>query len=217
MPDAAHENVVLLEVFGEGKTDIGKKSATPQLPDQGVVPILVHRLCDRSATMRVKTKRYAHLQGKGFWQKVWFAKRQAHYTSGTCGAVFVLDTEGNDRVISELAKGRDHALPGFPFAIGVARPCIESWLLGDSSALCQALGRLVKSRELPEDPESLPAPSQNRNHNPKTVLANLGADSQTQKDKIAQELDLNAARNRCPRSFEPFAAEVDTLIRPLFA
>jgi hypothetical protein len=216
MPEGARENLIVLEVFGEGKTDIGKETATPQLPDQGVVPILVYRLCDQPTVMRVKTKRYAHLQGKGLWQKVRFAKRQARYNARTCGAVFVLDTEGDDKVIRELTKGRDHELPGFPLAVGAARPCIESWLLGDSSALRQALG-LGHSPELPEDPESLPAPSHNRKHNPKTVLAKLGADSQVQKDKIAQKLNLNAARKRCPLSFEPFAAEIETLIRPLFA
>jgi hypothetical protein len=216
MPEAARENLTVLEVFGEGKTDIGKESTTPRLPDQGVVPILVHRLCDKPSVMRVKTKRYAHLEGKGLWQKVRFAKRQARYNKDTYGAVFVLDTEGDDRVLSELAKGRDHELPEFPFAIGAARPCTESWLLGDSAALCQAIG-LGHSTELPEDPESLPAPRHNRTYNPKTVLAKFGADSQIQKDSIAQKLNLSMARRRCPLSFEPFAAEIETLIRPLFA
>lgn len=61
MPEAALDNLIVLEVFGEGKTDFGKDSAMPRLPDRGVVPILVHRLCDKPAAMRVKTKRYAHL------------------------------------------------------------------------------------------------------------------------------------------------------------
>ena len=216
MPEAAPENLIVFEVFGEGKTDIGKESAMPRLPDQGVVPILVHRLCDKHAMMRVKTKRYAYLQGKGLWQKVRFAKRQARYNKDTRGAVFVLDTEGNDNIIRQLIKGRDHELPSFPLAVGAARPCTESWLLGDLSGLCRALG-LGHSPELPDDPESLPAPRHNRKHNPKTVLAKLGVDSQIQKDTIAQRLNLNAARERCPLSFEPFAAEIETLIRPLFA
>ena len=216
MPEAALENLIVLEVFGEGKTDIGKESAMPRLPDQGVVPIVVHGLCGKPAVMRVKTKRYAYLQGKGLWQKVRFAKRQARYNKDTCGAVFVLDTEGIDTVITELAKGRDHELRGFPMAIGAARPCIEAWLLVDASALRQALGR-THSPELPNNPESLPAPSRNRTSNPKTILAELGAVSQIQKDAIAQKLDLKAVRECCLLSFEPFAAEVETHLRPLFA
>ncbi len=216
MPEAALDNLIVLEFFGEGKTDIGKESAMPRLPDQGVVPIVVHRLCGKPAVMRVKTKRYAHLQGKGLWQKVRFAKRQARYNKDTRGAVFILDTEGNDNVFTELAKGRDHELPDFPLAIGAARPCIEAWLLVDAPAIRQALG-LSDSPLLPNDPESLSAPSHNRENNPKTMLAELGAGSQVQKDAIARKLDLNAARERCLISFEPFAAEVETHLRPLFA
>jgi len=215
MPDAARENLVVLEVFGEGKTDIGKESAKPRLPDQGVVPILIRRLCDEPAGMRVKTKRYDHLQGKGLWQKVRFAKRQARYNRGTCGVVFVLDTEGNDNVVSELVKGRDHELPDFPMAIGAARPCTESWLLGDHPGLRRALC-LGQSVELPQDPEALPAPLQNRSHNPKTVLVGLGVDSQNQKDALAETLDVQTLRSACPRSFAPFANEIEDLIKPLF-
>ena len=216
MPEAADNNLVVLEVFGEGKTDIGQETETTRLPDQGVVPILVHRLCGKPAAMRVKAKRYAFLQGKGLWQKVRFAKRQARYNRGTRGAAFVLDTEGDDKVISQLAKGRDEELPDFPMAVGAPRPCVEAWLLVDSSALRQALG-LSRSPNLPEDPESLPAPRVNRRRNPKTVLAEHGADSRVQKDSIAQKVDLNSARERCLLSFEPFAAEVETHLRPLFA
>lgn len=214
MPEAENENMIVLEVFGEGKTDIGKGSAVERFPEKGVVPILVHRLCNTPASMRVKTN--AHLQGKGLWQKVRFAKRQAHYNNGTCGAVFVLDTEGSDKINDELKKGRDHELPTFPMAVGAARPCIESWLLVDSSAIRQSLG-LAHSPEMPEEPESLPAPCENRNHNPKAVLAAQGANSQHQKEAIARNIDLNAARAKCPQSFQPFAAEVENLVRPLFA
>ena len=89
MSDAALEGAIVLEVFGEGKTDIGGESQKPRLPDQGVLPIVVHRLCGKPVAMQVKTKRYAHLQGKGLWQKVAFAKRQARYNRNTRGAVFV--------------------------------------------------------------------------------------------------------------------------------
>ena len=215
MPDVAGENPIVIEVIGEGKTDIGKASAMPRLPDQGVVPILVHRLCGKPAPMRVKTKRFQHLEGKSLWQKAWFAKRQAQLNKAG-GVVFVLDTEGNDKVIAELKKGRDNGAPDFPMAVGAARPCIEAWLLVDASALRQTLG-LERSPNVPDDPESLPAPRVNRKHNPKTALAELGANSQVQKDAIAQKLDLNAVRECCVLSFEPFATEVETHLRPLFA
>lgn len=216
MPDVAPESQVVLEIFGEGKTDIGKASEKPSLPDQGVVPIFVHRLCGKPATMRVKTKHYAHLHHKkSLWQKVRFAKRQARYNRDTRGVVFVLDTEGKDTLITEMAKGRDHELPDFPLAIGAAQPCIEAWLLVDSTTLQKTMA-LPHLPKLPEQPESLPAPARNRNHNPKSLLAVHGANSQPHKDALAQKLDLSVVRSRCPVSFEPFATEVERLIRPLF-
>ncbi len=213
MPDAADENPVVFEVFGEGKTDVGGESSISRLPDEGVVPILVHRICGMPSVMRVKTKTYAHLQGKGLWQKVRFSNRQAFY-NGTHGAVFVVDTEGNDKTISELIKGRDHELPDFPMAVGAPRPCIESWLLADSSAVRRSLGSSC-STALPEDPESLPAPCIDRRHNPKTVLAEQGVDSQRQKDSIARNLDITMVCDRCLLSFKPFVVEVETHLRPL--
>jgi hypothetical protein len=215
MPDAAVDDTIVLEVFGEGKTDIGTESHQPREPIEGVVPILVHRLCDKPARLRVKSKRFAFLQGKRLWQKVWFAKRQASYNRGTSGVVFVLDTEGDDKILGELAKGRDNGIPEFPMAIGVAQPCIEAWLLSDGSALRLAL-QLPRTPEVSEQPESLPADQRDRQH-PKRLLAEIGAKSQVQKDGAAARIDLELSRTRCPLSFEPFAAEVGARIKPLFA
>ena len=197
MPEADRDNVIVLEMFGEDTTDVGRESLTPRRPEHGVVPIIVHRICGNPTTMRVKTKHDAHLQGKGLWQKVRFAKRQAHYNKNTAGAAFVVDTEGNNRVIVELRKGRDFELRAFPFVVGTAKPCVESWLLVDSSALRKAL-ELNAAPQLPNDSESLPAPCQNRHRNPKRVLAKIGASAQAQKDAVARKLSLNTARTRCP-------------------
>ncbi len=43
---------VVIEVFGEGKTDVGTGEADPpvQRPTKGVVPILLHTLCDKPST-----------------------------------------------------------------------------------------------------------------------------------------------------------------------
>jgi len=214
-PNAA----VVIEVFGEGKTDIGNNDVGPQPPDQGVVPILVHRLCDRPAQMLVKRRAYAFLQGKGLSQKVWFAKRQACYNR-SAGAVFVMDSEGDekDRRMrhGELTSGRDRGLPGFPMAIGVAQPCIEAWLLTDPRAIGRAVG-VTTVPSVPDEPEALPAPNRDRKLNPKAVLANLGVESAAEKDAVARAMnDLDLVSQRCPRGFAPFAEEVRQYIRPLF-
>src|ERR1022692_3220739 len=68
----------VIEIFGEGKTDIGKVT-DPEVPKTGVVAVLLHTLCGRPANMRVKRKAGSFLIGKGWTQKVKFAKRQAFY------------------------------------------------------------------------------------------------------------------------------------------
>ena len=47
------DDKVVIEVFGEGKTDVGHD---PQLrrPQKGVVPTLLHKLCGKPQRMRVK-------------------------------------------------------------------------------------------------------------------------------------------------------------------
>jgi len=215
MPDNAPDELVVIEVFGEGKTDIGEPSEVPHSANRGVIPIVVRRLCGEPTSLRVKTKRYDFLQGKGLWQKVRFAKRQAAYNQGTQGAVFVLDTEGDLNVIKELTKGRDFGDHGFPMAVGVAHTCTETWLLADPAALQAALG-LPQAPDLLDDPESLPAPRKDPSNNPKTELARHGADSQKEKDRIAERTDLTIVRSKCAIGFDPFANEVESRIRPLF-
>jgi hypothetical protein len=60
----------VIEIVGEGKTDRGRGDDQPAPPTDGVVPIFVHRLCNRPKTMRVRRRPLPFLQGKGLWQKV---------------------------------------------------------------------------------------------------------------------------------------------------
>jgi hypothetical protein len=212
---------VTLELFGEGKTDIGKAEGVPIRPASGVLPRLVHALCGKPENMLVKRRPVSFLQGKGWVQKVKFAKRQAYYNK-SAGVVFVMDTEGEQaKRMEELATGRNAEFLDFPMAIGAPHPCIEAWLLADPAAVKKGM-ELGQSPQVPEDLESLPAPCQDHKHNPKTVLAAwCGVDrpdlSSTEKDRIAAEIRvLQRLRDRCPSSFPPFADEVEQRIRPLF-
>jgi len=100
-------------IFGEGRTDVGT-ATEPAGPNTGVVPILTHKLCGKPDGMAVVRRATPYLQGKGLWQKVRFAKRQASAGAGV-GAVFVVDSEGDNKALSqktkELEKGRDATLP----------------------------------------------------------------------------------------------------------
>lgn len=211
------EPPVILEIFGEGKTDIGSATDSPQLPTDGVLPILVHTLCGKPQTMRVKRKAYYHLQGKNLSQKVRFAKLQAYNNAGTQGVVFVMDTEGNLKKRLELTKARDHKSLDFPMAVGVAHPCIEAWLLADGPAIQRAL-QLAKPPDLPQNPEDLPSPNSDSQNNPKAVLQSCtGVKKALQKSRIAKELkDVTQIRERCPQGFAPFADEVGERLKPLF-
>jgi hypothetical protein len=214
------EPKAVIEVVGEGKIDRGSGSDQSESPTTGVVPILVHSLCDRPESMRVRRRPLPFLQGKGLWQKVRFAKRQA-FNGASDGLVFVLDTEGNHPgQLEQLQRGRDSGLSDYPTAVGVAHPCIEAWLLADPSAISRAM-ELAQQPEIPTEPESLPAPCKDRVRNPKVLLgrcAGLNRPlSSTETTRIAQEIrDLDAIRTRCPTSFSPFADEIIRIIKPIF-
>jgi hypothetical protein len=212
---------VVIEICGEGKTDVAKRDAAPVSPNAGVVTVLTRRLCDDPPTLRVKRSPLMFLQGKGMWQKVKFAKRIAR-TGGSAGCVFVLDSEGDQpKIRADLERGRNSEFPDFPMAIGVAHPCIEAWLLSDSSAIRQGLGLSGPRPTVPLQPESLPAPQTNRTNNPKTALAACNTNNRepnaAEKTRIAEHLTLSTAETVCP-SFRAFADDVRQRIRlPLFS
>ena len=175
--------------------------------------------------MRIKRKPIAFLAGKGLSKKVQFAKRQAFY-SQSHAAVFVVDSEGGPKEFkakkADLEEGRDRELRGFPMAIGVPHPCVESWLLAAPDAIRRGM-ELSTTPQVPAEPESLAAPCKDRRNNPKTVLsaaAGRGGSelSAVEKDRIAAAInDFEQLRTRCPLGFAPFADEVERGIRPLFA
>jgi hypothetical protein len=214
---------VVVEVFGEGKTDVAA-SADPEEPRKGVVAILVHTLCGEPPRMRVKRKAFYLLHGKGLWQKVAFAKRQAYYNR-SAAAVFVVDSEGDEQELNkkrtEMEKGRDHEFPKFHAAVGVAQPCIEAWLLADASAIRRAFD-MPAAPEVPAEPEKCPAPRQDEKDNPKAILARVvGLNRKLSAGdnwRIAAEMkDMGLVRTRFATSFAPFADEVEARIRPLFS
>jgi hypothetical protein len=218
-----HETNVVIEVIGEGIADIGSEQKS-DLPDSGIVPILLHKLCGKPSRMRIKRRPIAFLSGKGLAKKVQFSKRQAFYNRSHA-AVFVVDSEGGHKELQakrgDLKDGRGRALPDFPMAVGVAHPCIESWLLAAPEAIRRGL-QLAATPRVPAEPESLAAPCKDRSHNPKTVSAVLagrgGSElSAAEKDKIAAAInDFEQLRARCPLGFAPFADDVNRQIHPLF-
>lgn len=217
------KNVV--EIVGEGKTDIGDSDEIGP-PKKGVVPILLHRLCGQPSGMLVKGKKWADLQqGKSVARKVWFAKVQARLKRRTCALVVVRDSDGDMKATTkkrkELAEGRDAGFPDFPMVVGVAQPCIETWLLADGTAIRRAMG-LASTPVVPGEPEELPADYRDADCGPKRVLAQAAGSNQADlsaddKHSIARAMNnMDLVRQRCPLGFAPFADEVNQFIRPLF-
>jgi hypothetical protein len=217
-----HRAKVVIEVIGEGRTDVGVletsgKPSVPASPDTGVVPIIVHALCGKPNTMVVTRRQYALLQGRTRAQKVHFAKRQA-LCNNSAGIVFVLDSEGDLKGRTrELIEGRDRQYPEYPTAVGVAHPCIEAWLLADAHAIRHGL-ELAETPIIPENPEGLPAPCHDEKNNPNAVLRGIARRgiSANDKDRIAAMMDISLVRERCLMGFAPFAEEVQQHIQPLF-
>ncbi len=213
-------NEIVLEIYGEGKTDTGPRSHEIDLAVSGVVPILTRRICDDPATLRVRRLRHAFLAKKGaVWQKVRFAKRNAFY-NGSAGCVYVLDSDGDSkRLNAEMKKGRDSEYPDFPMAVGLAHTCIEAWLLADASAIRKGLKLTGPNPIVPYEPESLPAPCKDRKNNPETVLRACWSEKRppnvAEKSAIAEAMDLPKAESKCP-SFKAFADEVRREMKQLF-
>ena len=216
------EGRVVVEIVGEGKTDIGETSGA-ESPSTGVLPILVHALCGKPQGMRVKRKRYEHLQKGSLERKANFARRQARY-NGSDGVVFVVDSEGGEKERKDkkrdLERGRDTASDAVPMAIGVAHPCIEAWLLADPAAIRRAC-RLGSDPQVPSAPEQLSAPRCDANQNPKTALRRAARTRHPVEAAVMWRMaasiqDLDVLRNGCPLGFAPFAAEVGQRIRSLF-
>jgi hypothetical protein len=217
---------VIIDIIGEGKTDRGPRQGTlaTEEPGLGVLSNLVHALCEFPTAMRVRGLPVPFNIRGGPNKKVEFAKQQAtirRQQGQTHGLIYVIDTEGDDRtVIKDLVKGRDLRYRELPTAVGVAHPCIESWLLADATAIKEGL-KLATHPILPETPESLPAPRRDRAHNPKTILCGYtgrsGKLTSAENTAIAKQMrDMALVRSRCPKSFAPFADEVIEHIKPLF-
>jgi len=219
------DDIVRIDIFGEGRADVGQDDRLRE-PTGGVVPILVHRLCGKPATMRVKCYKQVHLERiepqfrSGYEQKAERFRKLARQNKAR-GAVFVVDSDGKvDERRAQLVAGRDAGPSEPPMAVGVAHPCVEAWLLADATAVRRGMG-LPRTPNVPDQPEQLPPEKQRPDH-PKKVLAKAagtrGPDlSAPKKDKIAKAMnDPALVRQRCPLGFAPFADEVEEHIHPLF-
>ncbi len=196
-------------------------SDEPELPNQGTLPILVHKICKKPGNMRVIRRRVSLLRGKTLAEKVYFERYQAIYSKYR-GIVLVVDSDGKLELTRKnwheaREKSNARLSNHLPMAIGIAHPCIESWLLSDATAIRRGL-ELERTPVVSDNPESLSPKKSNKNH-PKNVFRSIVKDNMSAKDtdRIAAAMnDLELVKQRCPAGFKPFAEEVETHIQPLF-
>ena len=110
-----------------------------------------------------------------------------------------------------LRSGVDQAGPGAPpAALAVPVATTEAWALADADVVRKRA--VVKDAAVKKSPELLwGAPHDPTSNHPKCLLQRLlgkpaGAAVQAE---LAAVMDLQVARKRCPRSLEPFLAEVE--------
>lgn len=207
---------VVIEIYGEGATELGMKESR----FYGIIETLICKISGNPLNIAFQPGKIPAMQGGGLYKKIIHAKRRISYGM-VSGIVFVVDTEGeHPKKLQEIKKGRDPCPNDFPMAVGVAHPCIEAWLLADAKAIHKGL-ELAECPNVPDQPEELPAPCQDRERNPKTELGKCTNSKRCLSAKdmssIASKIkNLNIVRERCPKSFAPFADEVESRIKPLF-
>lgn len=221
---------IVIEIVGEGKTDTGALvgSNSPQPPDDGVLPILIHRLCGEPSSMHVIRRRPHQLQRGDWKKKLQSAKEQASY-NGSHAVAFVVDTEGisPSKIMKSLEVSSKERFYDFPAAVGVAHPCIEAWLLADPAAIASGIKLASLPVVPPSEPEKLPAPCDEdkkpmRDRNdPKATLGRCtgieGIVGTKHTTAIARHSDVSRLEAACPKSFKPFADEVRARLLPLFS
>lgn len=110
-----------------------------------------------------------------------------------------------------LRSGVDQAGPGAPpVALAVPVATTEAWALADPAVIRDRA--VTKDAALKKSPELLwGAPHDSASNHPKCLLQRLLGNSAgaAMQAELAKVMDLQVARKRCPRSLEPFLAEVE--------
>lgn len=226
-------------ILGEGPTDLGRFDRDGVLEQEGVVPVLVRRLLLEKdpqllLEFRVKTLASTMLLKKpseklkasrhGF-----LAKFRAVIGlpigrwADAVVAVVDRDEKKHQERLTELNNASEFLQSeGKMCAVGLAIEEIEAWLLADEIALRSALND--ESIQLPPSPENLTSRDDKSEKSPKGLLRSLmetALNRQVSRDEylelcsaIAMQIDLSRLEKRCPNGFQPFAAQVRTLLHP---
>ena len=181
-------------LVGEGASELG-----------GALETLVKRLGlpDAEFTCQLVSQQNIHAhhgKGKGYFKRAvrWMLEAKKRDFDVI---VLLIDEDGLQERFKEIQEAQEHSAVSIRRALGVAVRSFDAWMLSDEKALSAILGNTVDCQP---DPESIRLPKQ--------ACDNLMDHSDLSRGEfyaaIAQEVDLQILKTRCPKGFAPFAERV---------
>lgn len=191
-------------LVAEGKHERGTEDR------DGALETLVRRLhpdvayCDLDRVSR-KDIHAHHGRGQGYFKKAlrWMLEAEKR---GYDALILLIDQDNTPQRVHEITNAQHDPRVPLRRALGAAIRTFEAWMLADEQALTRILGKVVLRQPSPEDIS-----------NAKGVCAQLLDSYQAMMSQsifyasIAQEADLEAIAQRCPRGFAPFAQRLRTM------
>ena len=210
-------------VYGEGEhelgSELGKELSNDRLP---ALPQLVHRLLESPHDITYTCRKFKdvlhiHRRGSRLAKKVLGTMLRVKKEENFTAVIIVIDRDrekDKDR-IGALQRGRDLAAETIntPCAVATAVETFDAWMITDPNAIEKSGGD--KTLHRPE-PENLDGKPKTGNH-PKDLALEIFSDEDGLRDKyatVAQNVDLDLLSKNCPKGFEPFAQEVESIIHP---
>ncbi len=189
-------------VVGDGKHELGDGSEMASLV------ILLRRLVGDSIRFRPECrqicsfKRRIHARGDRYARKLIAVLIDAQ-KAGYAAAFIVIDRDGDRSRTVSATEAQESELATIPRAIAVAVETYDAWFLADHSALCHELQVSIDMSPAPETLKS-----------PKAVIEELCNDhhyvNSTRQlySRLAERIDFDRLRERCPLGFAVFADRV---------
>lgn len=191
-------------IVAEGVHELGDDK------NEGSLVKLIRRLAgDTDYTHRcrpIKTfERRVHGKGNRLTKKL-VAIQQDAAKEGAEAVVILIDCDGDSDRITAVGEAQKNDITNLPRAIGVAVETYDAWFLADHNSL----GNVLKSRvdQQPQPEEMADAKSRVRE------LINTSGHSIAQRELyrvLAETLDIEILKIRCPRGFKEFATRVEAM------
>lgn len=193
-------------VVSEGKHELGDAE------HEGALIVLVRRTLAQPAdfvTERISDPKvrvhWRQGEGQGFVKRAlaWIRFAERH---GFDALVLVIDQDGYEEREREIATAQSDDRLALPRALGVAIRTFDAWMLADERALSQVLCRAVSRQKDPEgtrDPKQVCRQLLDACANPMSQAEFYSA--------VANAANLSILAQRCPRGFEPLAANLRRL------